>query len=120
MGGRRWAFTAVAVLAALLIIGRVVAGWYVDYLWFSSLGAAAVWRARAMDLLLLRGSAFAVSASFVFVNLFAVRHSVVSLVLPRRMDVVPDLVAAGLPTVALKGVTDASLSSRSAPPFHRR
>lgn len=26
----------------------------------------------------------------------------------------------GLPTVALKGVTDASLSSRSAPPFHRR
>ncbi|MEO7962424.1 MAG: UPF0182 family protein, partial [Gemmatimonadaceae bacterium] len=85
MGGRRWAFTAVAVLAALLIIGRVVAGWYVDYLWFSSLGAAAVWRARAMDLLLLRGSAFAVSASFVFVNLFAVRHSVVSLVLPRRV-----------------------------------
>ncbi len=85
MRGRRWAFTAVAVIAALLIIGRAVAGWYVDYLWFASLGAAAVWKARAVDLLLLRGSAFAGSALFVFINLFAVRHSVVSLVLPRRV-----------------------------------
>ena len=85
MSGRRWALTAVAVLAALLIIGRVVAGWYVDYLWFETLGATSVWRARAVDLLLLRGGAFAASTAFVFINLFAVRHSVVSLVLPRRV-----------------------------------
>ncbi len=85
MGGRRWLLGATLALAALLVVGRVVAGWYVDFLWYDALGAADVWRARAMDFLLLRGIAFAAGSTFVFVNLYAVRHSVVSLVLPRRV-----------------------------------
>ncbi len=85
MSGRRWLLGATLAVAALLLVGRVVAGWYVDYLWFDALGAADVWRARAIDLVILRGSAFAVGATFVFINLYAVRHSVVSLVLPRRV-----------------------------------
>lgn len=85
MGGRRWLLGVTLALAALLIVGRVVAGWYVDFLWFDALGAADVWRARAVDLLILRGAAFAVGTTFVFLNLYAVRHSVVSLVLPRRV-----------------------------------
>jgi len=82
---RRWLVVAIVTVAALLLVGRVVAGWYVDYLWFDALGAQAIWQARAMDLLMLRGGAFAVGTLFVFLNLWAVRHSVVSLVLPRRV-----------------------------------
>lgn len=85
MSRRRALVGAVLALAALLLVGRVVAGWYVDYLWFESLGATEVWRARAVDLLILRGGAFVVGTLFVFLNLWAVRHSVVSLVLPRRV-----------------------------------
>lgn len=85
MGGRRWLLGATLALAALLIVGRVVSGWYVEYLWFEALGIDDVWRARVIDLLILRGVAFAVGTTFVFLNLYAVRHSVVSLVLPRRV-----------------------------------
>jgi len=82
---RRWVLTGVLALAAFLLLGRMVAGWYVDYLWYESLGATDVWRARAFDLFLLRGTAFVAGTLFVFINLYAVRHSVVSLVLPRRV-----------------------------------
>ena len=75
----------VAAAAALLLVGRVVAGWYVEWLWYEALGASEVWRARTIDLFLLRGGAFVVGTAFVFLNLYAVRHSVVSLVLPRRV-----------------------------------
>lgn len=85
MSRRRWVIGSALVVAALLLVGRVVAGWYVDYLWYDSLGAVAVWRARAVDLLILRGAAFVVASFFVFCNLYAVRNSVVSLVLPRRV-----------------------------------
>lgn len=85
MTRRGWLLGGSAAVAVLLLAGRVVAGWYVDYLWYESLGALALWRARAIDLLLLRGTAFVVGTLFVFLNLYAVRHSVVSLVLPRRV-----------------------------------
>ncbi len=85
MNRRRWVIGGALLVAALLLVGRVVAGWYVDYLWYDSLGASAVWRARAIDLLILRGAAFVVASLFVFCNLYAVRNSVVSLVLPRRV-----------------------------------
>ncbi|HEX4932218.1 MAG TPA: UPF0182 family protein, partial [Gemmatimonadaceae bacterium] len=85
MRPRRWLVGAVLAVATLLLVGRVVAGWYVDFLWYDALGARDVWTARALDLLLLRGGAFVAGTAFVFLNLWAVRHSVVSLVLPRRV-----------------------------------
>ncbi|MCC6927420.1 MAG: UPF0182 family protein [Gemmatimonadaceae bacterium] len=85
MNRRRWVVGAVLAVATLLLVGRVVAGWYVDYLWYDALGARALWYARTMDLLILRGGAFLAGTTFVFLNLWAVRHSVESLVLPRRV-----------------------------------
>ncbi|MEO6445237.1 MAG: UPF0182 family protein [Gemmatimonadaceae bacterium] len=85
MSRRRWIGGGVVAIAALLLIGRLAAGWYVEYIWYDALGAAAIWRARTIDLLLMRGLAFVVGTTFVFLNLYAVRHSVVSLVLPRRV-----------------------------------
>jgi uncharacterized membrane protein (UPF0182 family) len=76
---------ALAVAALLLISGRELAGMYADYLWYDSLGAEALWRARLGAELTLRIGSAVIAGAFAFVNLYAVRQSVVSLVLPRRL-----------------------------------
>ena len=78
-------FAALAATALFLMTGRWVAALYTDYLWYDSLAAADVWRTRVITTLTLSAGSFAVAALFAFVNLYAVRHSVVSLVLPRRI-----------------------------------
>lgn len=82
---RRWIVPAVATLAVALLAGRVLSGWYVEYEWYASQGAQRLWQVRAVDLLLLRGAAFALGFLFALANLMAVRHSVRSLRLPRRI-----------------------------------
>ena len=42
MTTRRWLLLIVAVVAIVLIAGRALAGMYADYLWYESLGAAAL------------------------------------------------------------------------------
>jgi hypothetical protein len=81
---RRW-LTATVAVALLLLAGRLVASLYVDFLWYDAMGAAALWKARAGNAILLRGGAAALGAAFVFANLYAVRGSVASFVLPRRV-----------------------------------
>src|SRR5688572_32396773 len=69
----------------MLLVGKALAGVYVDYRWFAALGADDVWWARLENPLVLRGLSGLVATAFFFCNLYAVRHSVVSLVLPRRV-----------------------------------
>jgi uncharacterized membrane protein (UPF0182 family) len=83
--GRRWLLLLIAGAAVLLLIGRAFAQVYTDYLWYASLGAADIWRARYASLFALRLGCSAIATLFVFANLYAVRQSVVSLVLPRRI-----------------------------------
>ena len=85
MTARRWALLAVVAVALLLVIGRVLAGVYVDYRWYAALGAASLWHTEALLLGVLRLASGGLAALFVFANLYAVRHSVVSIVLPRRV-----------------------------------
>lgn len=82
---RRWPVITLAVVAALLVIGRVSAGIVADYLWYASMGAGALWRERAMLITTVRAGSALVAAAILFVNLYVVRQSVVSLVLPRRV-----------------------------------
>lgn len=82
---RRGLAIALAAAAALLLAGRLVADLWVEWAWFDALGAGAVWRARLVESLLLHGIGGLVASAFVFANLYAVRHSVVALVLPRRV-----------------------------------
>jgi uncharacterized membrane protein (UPF0182 family) len=74
-----------ACTAVVLVVGRWSMGLYTDYLWYASLGAASLWRARLGTTLVLWTSSFLVASLFAFANLWAVRRSVVSLVLPRRI-----------------------------------
>ena len=85
MSGRRWLISGLAGVAVALLIARALAHVYTDYLWYASLGAADVWRAKYASLFWLRFMCGAVATLFVFANLYAVRQSVVSLVLPRRI-----------------------------------
>lgn len=85
MTRRRWLVFALLAAAVLLIAGRVVAGVYADYLWYQSLGAVALWKTRLGAVTALRGGSIVVAGLFAFVNLYAVRKSVVSLVFPRRI-----------------------------------
>ena len=85
MTRRRWLVAALLALALVLIAGRVVASLYVDYRWYQALGAGAVWRARTLHDLALRGLSGALGTAFILANLWAVRRSVVSLVMPRRL-----------------------------------
>ena len=76
---------AVAAIALFLILGRVITGFIADYQWYAALGASALWRTKTLTSLGLRLTSGVLAAAFVFANLYAVRHSVVSLVLPRRV-----------------------------------
>jgi hypothetical protein len=82
---RRWLVLGLVTLAILLLAGRVLSAWYVEYHWYASLGATRLWWVRAADLALLRGTVFIAVTAFAFANLFAVRRSIRSLRLPRRI-----------------------------------
>jgi len=82
---RRLAILALLGVAAALVIGRVAAGVYVDYAWYAALGATAVWTTRAAALTLMRGVSVVAVSGFAFANLYAVRRSIITVVLPRRM-----------------------------------
>lgn len=85
MPARRWVLLALAGAALLLLAARAVAQIYVDYEWFEAAGALDVWRARTFTAVLMQLLSGLAAGMFVFVNLYAVRHSVVSLVLPRKV-----------------------------------
>jgi hypothetical protein len=77
--------SVVLVAALVLLVGRWTAALYTDYLWYASLGAADVWRAKMATSAVLTAVSFLAAGLFAFLNLYAVRQSVVSLVLPRRI-----------------------------------
>jgi hypothetical protein len=85
VAGRRWLLILIAGLALTLLVGRGIARIYTDYLWYASLGTAEIWRAKTASLVILRLACGIAATLFVFANLYAVRQSVVSLVLPRRI-----------------------------------
>jgi uncharacterized protein len=85
MTTRRLVTVVLAAAAVVLLVGRWTAELYTDYLWYDSLGARLVWQTRVVTTLVVWLSSFAVASAFGFVNFLAVRRSVVSLVLPRRI-----------------------------------
>ena len=85
MTARRVGFGALAAAALVLLLGRWGSELYTNFLWFDALGAADVWRARVATTVVVQVTAFLVATAFAFVNLYAVRLSVVSLVFPRQI-----------------------------------
>ena len=86
MTRRRGALWLVAGIALALLGGRWIASLYGDWAFHHALGSDAVWRSKVATTAVWRAAVFLVAFSFVFANLFAVRQSIVSLVLPRRVQ----------------------------------
>ena len=82
---RRFWFLAAIGAALALIIGRIAAGLFVRYEWYDALGARDIWLTHLGNELLLRGVTAVVGTLFALLNLYAVRLSIASVVLPRRM-----------------------------------
>lgn len=82
---RRWLAILVVALALALIVGRWTSTIYADWHWYEALGALPVYRSRLMHIFAWRIGAGALAFGFAFLNLYALRRSIVSLVLPRRM-----------------------------------
>ena len=85
MKARRWLFLAIGGVALALVAGRAVAGTYSEWSWFEAMGASSLYQMRLVWEWVTRGGAFALALGFAWVNLYAVRRSIVSLVLPRRL-----------------------------------
>jgi hypothetical protein len=76
---------SLAGIALLMLAGRLVAGVYADWTWYAAMGALPLYRSKlAHETALLGGTALA-GFILAFANLYAVRSSIVSLVLPRRL-----------------------------------
>jgi uncharacterized protein len=85
MGKRRWILATVAGLAVLLLAGRVIAGVYAEWSWYAAMGALPIYQSKLFNEGALRGAAGILGFAFAFANLYTVRRSIVSLVLPRRL-----------------------------------
>lgn len=85
MTPRRWVLVALAGAALVLVAGRALASLYVEHAWFDALGLPGLGRATLAGHLLLRGGTTLLATLFLFANLYVVRRSVVSVVLPRRV-----------------------------------
>ncbi|MEX2181184.1 MAG: UPF0182 family protein [Gemmatimonadaceae bacterium] len=83
---RRGVLWFVAGGALTLLVGRWVAGHYAEWAFFRALGLGEIWRSRILHTTALASGAFVAATGFAFANLYAVRRSIVSLVLPRQLS----------------------------------
>ena len=85
MRGRRGFLGLLAGGALALLAGRWIAGVYADWALHASLGFGELWHTKASTEVMLRGGTFLIATLFAFGHLIAVRHSIVSLVLPSQV-----------------------------------
>ena len=85
MSRRRRVLGALTGVALVLVAGRALTRLYVEHAWFGALGLPAIGAADLAGSVLLRGGTTLLATLFLFANLYAVRRSVVSLILPRRI-----------------------------------
>ena len=76
---------AIAGAAAILLVGRVAAVIYSDSEWYASAGAASVWDERVSSTVWLYAAALVIGTIFAWLNVSAVRRSVVALIVPKRL-----------------------------------
>lgn len=85
MRARGWLIVAIAIAAALLLLGRAVTTLVVEHAWFTAMGVPALWWERATDTVLLQGGAWLVGSLFAFANLHAVRRTILAVAVPSRV-----------------------------------
>lgn len=82
---RRGLLILLALCAVLLLIGRTVTTLVVDHAWYTSVGVPSMFWEQFTDSLALRGVLWLGGALFAFVNLYAVRRTILAVALPARV-----------------------------------
>ena len=85
MTRRRWVFVSLAVFALLMLAGRLGAGIYAEWTWYAAIGALPLYRSKLIHQTVLLGGTTLAGFILAFANLYVVRSSIVSLVLPRKV-----------------------------------
>lgn len=85
MTGRRGVLWLLAGIALALIAGRVLASVYGGWSFHQALGTGELWNYQSRIVLATKLVVFLSVLAFTFANFFAVRQSIVSLVLPRHV-----------------------------------
>lgn len=84
MTRRRGFLWLIAGVALALLAGRWMAAVYGEWAFHHALGSDSLWRSAIVTRGALRLTIFVSAFAFVFANLYAVRQSIISLVLPRQ------------------------------------
>lgn len=82
---RRWLAGLAVALALFLVVGRAASAVLAEWQWHAAMGSLAVYRSELAHEIAWRALAIAAGFAFVGANLYALRRSIVALVLPRRL-----------------------------------
>ena len=82
---RRWGVMLLVAIALTLLVGRWASMVYANWQWYDALGALSLYRSELAHEAAWRFGAGGVAFAFAFLNLYALRRSIISLVLPRRI-----------------------------------
>ncbi len=85
MRARGWLVVGIATAAVLLLLGRAVTTLVVEHAWYTAMGVPSLWWERATDSVLLQGGAWIVGSLFAFINLHAVRRTILAVAVPSRV-----------------------------------
>lgn len=85
MRARRGLFGFLAAGALALLAGRALAGLYADWALHEAQGFGELWRTKFSTLFLLRAGAVTAGTAYAFAHFYALRQSIVSLVLPVQL-----------------------------------
>ena len=80
-----WIVLVVAGVAALLLGGRAFTALFVNKAWFAALNAEPVFWEQVQDTVMWRGGLFIAGTLFAFLNLHAVRRTILAVAVPSRV-----------------------------------
>jgi len=80
-----WVIFAITATALLLLGGRAVTALVVDHAWFAALNAEPVFWEQIQDTAMLRGGLLVAGSLFAFLNLYAVRRTILAIAVPSRV-----------------------------------
>jgi uncharacterized membrane protein (UPF0182 family) len=80
-----WIFLAIAAVAFILLGGRALTELFVNKSWFAALGAEPVFWQQFQDTVLWRGGLFLAGTIFAFLNLYAVRRTILAVAVPSKV-----------------------------------
>lgn len=80
-----WVILAVLATALLLLAGRALTALFVNHAWFAALNAEPVFREQIIDTVWLRGGLAVAGSLFAFLNLYAVRRTILAIAVPSRV-----------------------------------